>query len=420
MSQPSISASDRDILRRLCAEVAELAQLPIQAERAALWTRLNDLQPVRPLIWITELPWHELNVDDELTLRCENGWARGWENRFRQQLYQWRHLPGDMILSRELVVGKAIRNTGFGIAEEVDIVRTDPASGVVSRHFKPQIHGPEDLDKIRSAEVSYDESASLDSLAAAEAMFGDLLPVRLGGVKHIWYTPWDNLIRWWGVEQAMLDMIDRPEMVNEAVSRTAASMHAYLDGLEALNLLDCGADNTRVGSGGYGYTKALPAAGFDPDRVRAIDTWGCSNAQIFSEVSPAMHWEFALQHDLDWLARWGLTYYGCCEPLDLKVDILRRVPNLRKISMNYRIQVERAIDQVGGDYVFSYKPNPAWLAEARWRPEQARRELVELLERARGCHIELILKDISTVAYDPRRVWDWAAMAAEVVENYWP
>ena len=44
--------------------------------------------------------------------------------------------------------------------------------------------------------------------------------------------------------------------------------------------------------------------------------WGCSNAQIFSEVSPKMHWEFALEHDLRWLRRWGLNYYGCCEPLD--------------------------------------------------------------------------------------------------------
>ncbi len=29
--------------------------------------------------------------------------------------------------------------------------------------------------------------------------------------------------------------------------------------------------------------------------------WGCSNAQIFSEVSPQMRWEFAVEHDLRWL-----------------------------------------------------------------------------------------------------------------------
>ncbi len=39
-----------------------------------------------------------------------------------------------------------------------------------------------------------------------------------------------------------------------------------------------------------------------------------------------MHWEFGLKHELRWLERWGLTYYGCCEPLDVKVGILRASP----------------------------------------------------------------------------------------------
>ena len=73
--------------------------------------------------------------------------------------------------------------------------------------------------------------------------------------------------------------------------------------------------------------------------------WGCSNAQIFSEVSPEMHWEFALEHDLRWLERWGLTYYGCCEPLDRKIDLLRRIPNLRKISVSPWCNTERVVEQ---------------------------------------------------------------------------
>ena len=75
--------------------------------------------------------------------------------------------------------------------------------------------------------------------------------------------------------------------------------------------------------------------------------WGCSNAQIFSEVSPKMHWEFALEHDLRWLDRWGLNYYGCCEPLDGKVDLLRRIPNLRKVSVTPWCKTERAVETIG-------------------------------------------------------------------------
>lgn len=411
-----MTSSDRDILRALAGELAEQAALPVHREKAALWRRLNDLNPVRPMVWINEIPWHEMDVDGELTCRCQDGWARGLESRLRTTLYQWRHLPADMILSPHLSIGKVIHSTGFGIAEQVDIVRTDPASGVVSRHFHPQIREPADLEKIRPAEVTYDAAATEANLERTQAAVGDLLPVRLEGVKHIWYTPWDNLIRWWGVEQAMFDLVDRPEMVNEAVARTAASMHAYLDQLEAQELLSPGADNTRVGSGGYGYVSELPEE-LPGNLAHASQLWGCSNAQIFSEISPEMHWEFAVRHDLPWLERWGLNYYGCCEPLDLKIDILRRAPRLRKVSMNYRINLDRAVQKMGGDFVFSYKPNPAYFAERRFRLELMRRELETVLDRAAGCPVEIIMKDISTVNYEPRRLWAWERMCMAVVEG---
>jgi len=113
-----------------------------------------------------------------------------------------------------------------------------------------------------------------------------------------------------------------------------------------------------------------------------------------------------------------MNYYGCCEPLDNKVDILSRIPNLRKISMNYQIQAERAARNVANKYVMSYKPNPAVFAYDVWHPDKARRELCELLERGRGCHVELIMKDISTVRYDPKRLWEWADIAMEVANGF--
>jgi hypothetical protein len=34
--------------------------------------------------------------------------------------------------------------------------------------------------------------------------------------------------------------------------------------------------------------------------------------------------------------------------------------------------------------------------------------------------VELILKDVSTVRYEPRRLFEWAAMAREVAEGVGP
>ena len=86
--------------------------------------------------------------------------------------------------------------------------------------------------------------------------------------------------------------------------------------------------------------------------------------------------------------------------------------------MNYRIQLNRAVQNVADKYVFSYKPNPAFFAEDKFRLHEMRAELRAVLDRARGCHVELIMKDISTVRYQPQRLWQWAAMAMELAEEF--
>ncbi len=412
-----LSARDIDMLRRLAAELAEIAALPVHREKARLWQKLNDLESERPMLWINEICWHEMDVDGELTLVTEHPWARDQERELRRTLYQWQHMPGDMIVNDYLACPLALHSTDFGIMEDVDIVRTDAASDVVSRHFKIQIRDFADLEKIRMPVVTNNEAATHYRYEAMCRVYDGILPVRTIGQTHIWYTPWDYLIRWWGIEEAMIDLVERPELVHAGVARMVDAWMTELDQFEAMNVLSLDCDNTRIGSGGYGYTSELPGGQFDPARVRPRNMWGCSNAQIFSEVSPSMHWEFALKHDLRWLARWGLTYYGCCEPLDRKIDILRRIPNLRKISVSPWCDTAHVVAKIGRDYVMSRKPSPAILAEDRWHPERAKQDLCEFLDAARGCHVELIMKDVSTVRYQPQRLWEWARIAAEVVEE---
>jgi hypothetical protein len=232
-------------------------------------------------------------------------------------------------------------------------------------------------------------------------------------VGPYWFAPWDVLVTWWGPQQVLLDLVLRSELVHAAINRLTDAFIARLDQYEGLGLLSPNSGNCRIGSGGLGYCDELPAPGSGAAHVRPADQWGSCAAQLFGEVSPAMHEEFALQYERRWLERFGLTYYGCCEPLDRKVGVLRSIPNLRKISMSPWVDVERAAAAVGTDYVFSYKPSPAFLGEDRWRPEAARRSLREALEKARGCIVEVIMKDISTVRYEPQRLWEWALIAME-------
>jgi hypothetical protein len=410
---------DKKLLRRLAAELAAIAALPVHKEKAKLWQKLNDLDSERPMVWINEIPWHEMNVNDELTLRAEHPWAREQERDLRRTLYQWRRLPGDMIVSDFLPCPLAIHSTDFGIIEDVDVVTIDAASDIVSRRFHVQIRDFPDLEKIRMPVVTHNERATECRFQAMSEVYDGILPVRKVGQTHIWFTPWDYLIRWWGVQEAMLDLIERPALVHAAVDRMVDAWMVELDQFVALNLLSLDSSNTRIGSGGYGYTRELPGRDCDPGHVKPHNMWGCSNAQIFSDVSPEMHWEFALKHDLRWLSRWALTYYGCCEPLDRKMAIVRRIPNLRKVSVTPWCNTERAVQEIGSDYVISRKPSPAILAEDDWHPERAREDLRRFLDATEGhCHVELILKDISTVRYQPQRLWEWAAIAMEVAEEF--
>jgi hypothetical protein len=66
---PRFTSEDRQSLRELGKEVAESGSLPVQEEKKQLWSRLNRLKPTRPLVWLNDICWHELDVEGELRLR---------------------------------------------------------------------------------------------------------------------------------------------------------------------------------------------------------------------------------------------------------------------------------------------------------------------------------------------------------------
>ena len=413
-----LSSNEKNILRKLIGEYAGYAVLPVHKEKATLWQNLNDLESKRPMVWINEIPWHEMNFNDELTVLCEDPWARDFELNLRQTLYQWKHMPGDMILDDYIECPLAQHSTDFGIIEEVDVVKTDDTNNIVSRHFHKQIHDEKDLGKIKMPVITHNEKITDIWYEAISSVADGIIPVKKIGQTHIWFTPWDFLIRWWGIEDAMIDMYERPELVHAAVEKMVDAWMIELDQLDTKNMLSLDCRNVRIGSGGYGYTKELPGDKFNPGHVKPENMWGCSNAQIFSEVSPDMHWEFALKHDMRWLERWGLNYYGCCEPLDGKIELLKKIPNLRKISVSPWCRTDRVISEVQDKYVISRKPSPAVFATDEWNPVQARADIRQFLDAAGGkCHIELIMKDVSTVRYKPQRLWEWEKIAMEEVER---
>ena len=71
----AFSSAKRATLRRLAAEVAELATRPIEAEKRGLWYRHNTLAATRPVIFCDpENGWNEIIRPEDLA--CHGPLAR--------------------------------------------------------------------------------------------------------------------------------------------------------------------------------------------------------------------------------------------------------------------------------------------------------------------------------------------------------
>jgi hypothetical protein len=414
-----LPAADVAVVRELAAQVAELAALPVQAERVREWEALNDLHPERPMAMIDEIPWHELAVPgvpgaEELVIAATHPFARELEIRLRRELYRWHHLRVDMVVEPYLDVKKVIDRPGWGLRITENTL--DQGGEVKSHHYEDQLAEPEDLEKIRVLEPSLDVQRTAEREAWAHECLDGLLEVRMQGLTayngdELAFPLWDDIEQFRGTEPILLDFMDRPEHLHAIADRLTTVRLAELDILEAKGLLGYG--NDRVHCTGA-QTTGLPREGFDPDHVRAIDTWTVGRSQLFVSVGDATFDEFVPGYYARWYERFGLGYFGCCDPLHNRIGSVRRMgANIRKVSMSPWAKIEKGAEAIGPDFVFSRKPNPSMVAMDTWVPEIAEKDFDDVIAAtsANGCPVEFTLKDISTCRTDPVRLWEWCSIA---------
>ncbi len=409
--QPLITTADRGIIRELARRVAEIAALPVMQERVRLWKQHNALQRPRPMILVfPEGAWRELLP--EAALACEGKAARWIEQQLRMRIYTHERFNDDTVIEDTWHVGPVVQSTGWGVAARW---RYSP-DALGARTFDPVIQSPDDLEKIRCPQISVDQAATDKSLADSHDLFDGVLRVQPTKVKRLSYHLMSQYTSLRGLEQVMMDMIENPGMLHAAMSRLEACHHDLLRQHVKLNLLDVNHDNSYNNSGGVGWTDELPAAGFDPARVRPADVWSSAEAQELAQVSPEMHEEFSLQYERRLLAPFGLTGYGCCEDLTRKLDMVFTIPHIRRISISPWADVEACAAKLHNKYIFSWKPHPAHLA-GRFDADRVRQYIRHTLEATRGCVIEMVLKDTHTCDGQPERFDQWTRIAREEVRR---
>ena len=418
-----LPAADVEVVRGLAARVAELAALPVQQERIREWQALNGLRPERPMAMIDEIPWHELAGDvpggDELTVASAHPFTSWLETELRRTLYRWNHVRVDMVVEPYVDVKKVIDRPGWGIRIAEDTI--DQGGAIQSHHYEDQLANPEDVEKLRVLEPSLDAAGTAEREAWAHECLDGLLDVRMQGLTgfngdELAFPLWDDIEQYRGTEPILYDFVDRPEHLHAIADRFTKVRLAELDILEAKGLLGYG--NDRIHCTGA-HTTELPGPGFDAARPRTIDLWTVGRSQLFVSVSDAAFDEFVPPYYARWYARFGLGYFGCCDPLHSRIDSVRKIPNVRKISMSPWAKLQKGAEAIGPDFVFSRKPNPAMVAMDQWVPEIAEKDFADVLEatRANGCPVEFTLKDISTCRRDPKRLWEWAEIAERMTRG---
>ena len=405
-----MSLNDRTILRQLSEQYLEICMRPEQAERRRMWRQHNSLKWTYPLIYTRAFAWSEMI---QSVCECTDPFFRYFENFFRYQIF-WNNLGDDSIFEPWVTLNATYRCAGWGVTAHRN--HSDEPGGSFKVDYA--LKKPEDIEKLRAPWHEIDEEATQRNAKKLQDAIGDLITVNIdrGPAFRMWTGDISTDLGYLrGIENFMLDMYDRPEWLH----RLAAFMR---DGI--LRTHDQADTNGDWGlcahqNQAMAYAEELPDPAPNVNGVMRSQLWGYMAAQEFTLVSPAYHDEFLLQYQLPILEKFGLTAYGCCEDLTRKIKLLRKIPNLRRIGVSPFANVARCAEQIGSDYVVSYRPSPADMVSYGFDRERNRAILRRDLTacKANGCHVDITLKDVETVERDPTRVMRWVSLTREVLDE---
>jgi hypothetical protein len=407
----TVSPEDRNVLRGLAERLAVLAARPEQAAKRELWYAHNDLKSRTPIVLADpENGWNELVTVDSLA--CTGELARRWEMVLRKELFWGDRIRDDKPLEALFEVGYTYTDTEWGMPE-------DYHGGIAGQSYawEGKIQEPADVAKIRMPVIHVDQETTRETLDCAREVFKGILKV---GQRGVWWwslgLTWD-LARLVGLEKMLYLMYDNPAMIHEIMGLLRDGYLAKLDFLQKNNLLSLNNAHAYVGSGGIGYTRELPRRKIKGSGVQPSDMWCLTESQETVGVSPEQFEEFVFQYQLPIQERFGLNCYGCCEPLQSRWHVVKKIPRLRRVSVSPWADQRKMAEMLQDNYVYSRKPAPSFLAVPQIDENLIRADIRETLDITRGCVVELIMKDNHTLGRNPQNIVRWVEIAREEIEK---
>ncbi|MFW6437931.1 MAG: hypothetical protein ACOCZ7_02860 [Armatimonadota bacterium] len=404
---------DIDIIRELAVQYAEIAAQPIMDERRDLWRRHNSLKRTRPLVYMRWFAaWQE---HPQSQLQCEDPFWQAHERFLRQHIVQ-DEIADDYVIEPWITQSatKVLPDHGrWGVPYN----RIRPKEPGGAWLYDPPVKKLEDIEKLAEPHHVIDEDATARNIERLRSAVGDILTVNVDRTPAYWGFAGDistDIAYIRGLEQLMWDMADNPEWLHRLLSHMRDGILRVHEEAEAAGDLSLTSHINQA----QPYSAELPDPAPNSAPVKRKDLWMFCAAQEFAQISPAMHDEFMYQYQMDFLKPFGLVAYGCCEDLTNKMDMLRQLPNLRRIAVVPRADVAKSAELIGTDYVFSWRPNPADVMCCGFDREKIRRIIREGMEASKGCHVDITLKDVQTIEHEPWRLREWVQIVREITDEY--
>ena len=404
---------DVEILRDLARRYVEVCQKDVQDERRDLWRRHNSLIRTRPLIYVRAFAWRET---PESKLECQDPFYRGHENFMREMLY--RDILGDDYIIEPWITQPATYVTPPEGLWGVSVKRIPSPDPRGAWKYDPPIKELEDVHGLVSPHHVIDEALTEQNVSRLYDAIGDIVEVNVdrAPVYRMWHADLSTDLAYLReLGQVMWDMVDNPEWLHSLLAFMRDGVLTAQEEAEAAGDWHlCDHQNQAMA---YATELADPKA--NGESVPRDQLWTFVGSQEMAQVSPAMHDEFMLQYQLPIMGKFALAAYGCCEDLTHKIDMLRQIPNLRRIAVSPFADARKCAEQIGDEYVMSWRPSPAQMVSVQFDPDYVRDTVRDALDvaRANGCHIDITLKDVETVQHHPERVHDWVRIVRELVEE---
>lgn len=410
--------SDIERLRELAEEYMQIATGADMQRRVELWQAHNDLEVSRPLILVESktagLQREIFGVHREF--RCEEKWAQSIEGFLEWKIWHHKNVCDDEILHPFFGINWFISDTGYGVEVKTEH-HADAAGGELGFHWEPPIKDiVEDFHKLKKRELSVDRNKSLAWKNLLEECFADIMPVKFRSGYGCWSLgltrPVIDLI---GLESLMLYMYDQPEALHRLMAYMRDDHLGQIDFMENEGLLSLNNGADYIGSGSRGATQKLGKDVTEGEKVMRKNLWCLSESQETVGVSPDMFAEFVLPYQKTLCESFGYTYYGCCEPINGRWEQVKTIKNLHSVSVSAWANENIMAEFLERNYVYSRKPNPTMLSINSFDADYIRADIRNTLTTAKGCNVELIMKDLHTTNKQPERMGHWVRICREEI-----